>query len=157
MKTKIKWKELVISIAIPVGVGSLSALLTMGAMKSFGKLNQPPLSPPAWLFPAVWSILYVLMGISAYLIYNSGKPARNKTAFYVYAAQLFFNFLWSVIFFNMGAYLLAFIWLLALLSLIIINSVLFYRINKTAGLLLVPYVLWVSFAAYLNLAIYLLN
>ena len=157
MKTKIKWKELVISIAIPVGVGSLSALLTMGAMKSFGKLNQPPLSPPAWLFPAVWSILYVLMGISAYLIYNSGKPARNKTAFYVYAAQLFFNFLWSVIFFNMGAYLFAFVWLLALLSLIILNAVLFYRINKTAGLLLVPYVLWVSFAAYLNLAIYLLN
>ena len=157
MKTKIKWKELVISIAIPVGVGSLSALLTMGAMKSFGKLNQPPLSPPAWLFPAVWSILYVLMGISAYLIYNSGKPTRNKTAFYVYAAQLFFNFFWSIIFFNMGAYLLAFIWLLALLSLIIINAVLFYKINKTAGLLLVPYVLWVSFAAYLNLAIYLLN
>lgn len=157
MNTKIKWKELIISIAVPLGVGGLSALLSMDAMEAFGALNQPPLSPPAWLFPLVWSILYVLMGISAYLIYVSGKPSSAKTAYYVYGAQLFFNFLWSILFFNGKAYLFAFIWLVALLGLIILNAVLFYRIRKTAGLLFIPYILWVIFAGYLNFGIYLLN
>jgi tryptophan-rich sensory protein len=157
LKTKIKWKELIISVAIPVGVGALSAALTMNTMKEFGQLNQPPLSPPAWLFPLVWSILYVLMGVSAYLVCRSDKPSSAKTALYVYGAQLFFNFLRSIIFFNMKAYLFAFLWLVALLVLVTVNAVLFYRINKSAGLLFIPYILWVTFAGYLNFAIYLLN
>ena len=154
---KINFKKLIINIAIPLGVDALSALISMGSMDSFASLNKPPLSPPGWLFPVVWSILYILMGISSYLITESGKPARSKTALTVYGVQLFFNFMWSIIFFNFEAYLFAFIWLLALLALVIINAVLFYRIDRRAGLLFIPYILWVIFAGYLNFGIFLLN
>lgn len=154
---KINFKKLIINIAIPLGVGALSALISMGGMDSFASLNKPPLSPPGWLFPVVWSILYILMGISSYLITESGKPARSKTALTVYGIQLFFNFMWSIIFFNFEAYLFAFIWLLALLALVIINAILFYRIDRRAGLLFIPYIIWVIFAGYLNFGIFLLN
>lgn len=154
---KIQWDKLLRSIALPLAVGGASALISMDAMQNFSSLNQPPLSPPAWLFPLAWSILYVLMGIAAYLVLVSDKPARAKTALTVYGVQLFFNFFWSIIFFNFEAYLFAFIWLIILWLLIIVNTVLFFGINKTAGFLMIPYILWVTFAAYLNLAIYLIN
>lgn len=154
---KINYKKLFLCIAIPIIVGGLSALFTMKSMDDFKALNKPPLSPPGWLFPVVWTILYVLMGIASYLVLTSNKPARSKTALTIYAVQLAFNFLWSIIFFSVKAYLFAFIWLVILLVLIIINAVLFYRIDKRAGLLLIPYILWVTFAGYLNFAIYLLN
>ncbi len=154
---KIDFKKLIINIAIPLGVGALSALISMGSMETFATLNKPPLSPPGWLFPVVWSILYILMGISSYLITESGKPARAKTALTVYGVQLFFNFMWSIIFFNFEAYLFAFIWLIALLVLIIANAYLFYQIDRRAGLLFIPYILWVIFAGYLNFGIFLLN
>ncbi len=154
---KTDYKKLIINIAFPLGVGALSALISMGSMENFASLNQPPLSPPGWLFPVVWSILYVLMGISSYLITESGKPARSKTALTVYGVQLFFNFMWSIIFFNFDMYLFAFIWLIALLVFVILNTVLFYRIDRRAGLLFIPYILWVIFAGYLNFGIFLLN
>lgn len=154
---KIYIKKLAGCIAIPLVVGGLSALFTMNSMDKFEALNKPPLSPPSWLFPVVWSLLFILMGIAAYLVKINGSKEETKNAFIVYGVQLAFNFLWSIIFFNMGAYLFAFIWLVALWFLIIVNIVLFYRISKPAGLLLIPYLLWVTFAGYLNLAIYLLN
>ncbi len=154
---KIQWKKLIICIAIPLAVGGLSALLTRNSMESFGRINQPPLSPPAWLFPVVWTILYVLMGIASYIVLTSGKPHRAQTALTVYGVKLFFNFLWSIIFFNWEAYLFAFVWLLILLALIILTTLLFYRIEKKAGYLMIPYIVWVTFAGYLNFAIYLLN
>jgi tryptophan-rich sensory protein len=154
---KIEWKKLLLCIAIPLGVGGLSALLTRGSMEAFGELNQPPLSPPAWLFPVVWTILYVLMGIASYLILTSGLPYRSRTALTVYGIQLGFNFFWSIIFFNLEWYLFAFVWLLLLWGLILITTLLFYHIKKAAGYLLIPYLLWVTFAGYLNLAIYFLN
>ena len=154
----IKLKPLLINLFIPLAVGGLSALFTMDSMEAFANLNQPPLSPPGWLFPVVWTILFALMGIGAYLVTTSSATDKEKrTAFIVYGAQLFFNFLWSIIFFNRGDFLFAFIWLVALWILIIANIFLFYRISKPAGLLLVPYLLWVTFAGYLNFAIYLLN
>lgn len=154
----IKLKPLLINLFIPLAVGGLSALFTMNSMEAFSALNQPLLSPPGWLFPVVWTILFVLMGIAAYLVATSSAPTKEKrTAFIVYGAQLFFNFLWSIIFFNRGDFLFAFIWLIALWALIIANIFLFYRISKPAGLLLIPYLLWVTFAGYLNFAIYLLN
>ena len=154
---KIQWDKLLRSIALPLAVGGASALISMDSMQNFSSLNQPPLSPPAWMFPLAWSILYVLMGIAAYLVSESGMPARSKTAMTVYGVQLFFNFFWSIIFFNFEAYLFAFIWLIILWVLIIVNTVLFFGINKKAGFLMIPYILWVTFAAYLNLAIYLIN
>lgn len=154
---KIQWKKLIICIAIPLAVGGLSAFLTRNSMESFDNLTKPPLSPPGWLFPIVWSILFVLMGIASYLVLVSNKPARSKTALTVYGIQLAMNFFWSIIFFNFEMYLFAFFWLIALWILIIVTTVLFWRINKNAGYLMLPYLIWVTFAAYLNFGIYLLN
>ena len=155
---KRNWKQILIAVAIPLAVGGLSAALSANAMASFSQLNQPPLSPPAWLFPVVWTILYVLMGVASYLVYVSCcPPDKKRAAFGFYAAQLGFNFLWSILFFNLQMYLLAFFWLLALWLLILTTAGLFSRCRKAAGWLMLPYLLWVSFAGYLNLAIYFLN
>ncbi|MBE6783932.1 MAG: tryptophan-rich sensory protein [Ruminococcaceae bacterium] len=154
----IRLKPLLINLFIPLAVGGLSALFTMNSMENFERLNQPPLSPPGWLFPVVWTILYTLMGIAAYLVVTSNATQKDKrTALTIYGVQLFFNFLWSIIFFNREDFLFAFIWLVALWALIIANIILFYRISKPAGIMLIPYLLWVTFAGYLNFAIYLLN
>lgn len=154
---KIHWKRLLLFIAIPLAVGGLSALLTMGSMEAFGSVTKPPLSPPSWLFPVVWTILFVLMGIASYLVWQKGSGNERRNALTLYFVQLFFNFCWSIIFFSLEAYLFAFIWLLVLWGLIIATTVAFYRIDKRAGYLMLPYLLWVTFAGYLNLAIYILN
>lgn len=93
---KIQWKKLILCILIPLAVGSLAALLTKDSAQIFNMLNKPVLSPPAWLFPAAWTILYILMGISSYMILVSGKPVSKALTFY--AVQLFFNFAWTLIF-----------------------------------------------------------
>lgn len=149
-------KALAVSILIPLGVGAAAAFFTRNSMDVYEGLVQPPLSPPGWLFPVVWTILYTLMGISSYLIYRSDSPNKN-TALTIYAFQLAVNFFWTILFFNLEMYLLAFLWLLLLLVLIVLMIVSFYRINKTAAYLQIPYLIWVLFAGYLNLGIYLLN
>lgn len=155
---KIDKKLLAKSIALPVLVGVVSGLLTRNAMQDFEVLNQPPLSPPAWLFPVVWTILYVLMGISAYLIKTSDADEQEKSdALTLYYYQLLVNFLWPVFFFNFGWYLFAFVWLLLLWVLVILMIRSFDKINKTAAYLNLPYLLWLTFAAYLNFAIWWLN
>ena len=141
--------------AIPLAVGILSALLTRNSMESFQLLNKPPLSPPGWLFPIVWTILYILMGFASYLLLISEKP--NKTALTVYGIQLVFNFFWSIFFFRLELCFFAFIWLILLWLLILKTISLFLEISKTAGYLLIPYLIWVTFAGYLNLTICLLN
>ena len=148
-----------ISIAIPLAVGGLSALLTMGNMDLYGELRQPALAPPAILFPIVWSILYVLMGISAAMVYNQEGTigAERGSALSPYVASLFVNFFWSILFFNLRAFLPAFIWLLLLEFLIVMTIISYKRINTGAALLQIPYAIWVAFAGYLNLAIWLLN
>ncbi len=154
-----KFKPYIISVAIALGVGILSALLTSGSMDIYSSINQPALSPPSWLFPVVWTILFILMGISAALVYlDSDSPKEQiRSALSVYTVQLIFNFIWSLIFFNMRAYLFAFIWLVVLWILIIIMIIRFYAVRKLAGILQIPYLLWVTFAGYLNFMIYLLN
>lgn len=147
---------LITQLAIPLGVGGLSALVTREGMKKFAGLNQPPLSPPGWLFPVVWTLLFAAMGYAAYLMHISGKR-QARHALRIYTLQLIFNFGWSVIFFNLGWYLAAFLWLIALWILILVTVLRFSRINKTAGWLLAPYLAWVAFAGYLNLGVYLLN
>lgn len=156
MKNKIK--TLIICIAIPLLVGGASALLTSGSMETFGQMNKPPLSPPGFLFPIVWTILYTLMGIASYLILSSGKSQDDiQNALFVYAIQLGINFFWSIFFFNMEWYLIAFFWLLLLWALILRTIMLFLPISKTAAYLMIPYLIWVTFAGYLNLGIYFLN
>lgn len=155
---KIDKKRLIICLAIPLVVGGAAGLLTMNSMEAFVALNQPPLSPPGWLFPVVWTVLYVLMGIASYLVSVSDAPHEEKArALWTYGIQLAFNFLWPIAFFNLKWYLFAFLWLVILWILILITALRFGRIRKPAGYLLVPYLLWVAFAGYLNLGIYLLN
>ena len=155
---KIDKKRLIICLAIPLVVGGAAGLLTMNSMEAFEALNQPPLSPPRWLFPVVWTVLYVLMGIASYLVSVSDAPHEEKArALWTYGIQLAFNFLWPIAFFNLKWYLFAFLWLMILWILILITALRFGRIRKPAGYLLVPYLLWVAFAGYLNLGIYLLN
>ncbi|MBQ4626860.1 MAG: tryptophan-rich sensory protein [Clostridia bacterium] len=156
------WKKIktyVISIATALLTGGLSALLTMGNMDIYSRINQPPLAPPPWLFPVVWTILYVLMGIGAALVYNRKdyKPNEVRTALIIYAVNLFLNFFWSIIFFNLEAYLFAFIWLVVLWGVIIAMIVSFRKVSPAAAYMQIPYLIWVTFAGYLNFAIYLLN
>ena len=134
---KYKWKPLVLALAIPLAVGGLSALLTRQGMAVFRALEKPPLAPPGWLFPAVWTILFLLMGLASYLVFAAGRGTQSgRTALWFYAVQLLFNFFWSIFFFNCGAYLFAFFWLLALWVLVFITAVLFFRISRPAGWLL---------------------
>ncbi|MCM1497812.1 MAG: tryptophan-rich sensory protein [Clostridium sp.] len=152
---KIQWKNLITCLAIPLAIGGLSALLTRNSMETFDLINKPGFSPPGWLFPVVWTVLYILMGIASYLVLISERSNDNALA--VYGLQLVFNFFWSIIFFNLRLYLFAFIWLVLLWLLIFKTVLLFYQISKPAGYLLIPYLLWVTFAGYLNFSIYLLN
>ena len=155
---KIQWKKLLICLAIPLGVGGLAALLTGSSMADYGSIRQPPLSPPGWLFPVVWTILYLLMGYASYRVLVSGKDEKQiRMALVIYGAQLVLNFLWPLVFFGLQWYLAAFILLLALWVLILLNIRAFAEVDEPAGDLLLPYILWVTFAAYLNVGVYLLN
>ena len=151
----IHWKNLITAVAIPLAAGGLSAWITKDGMKAFETVNQPPLTPPMWLFPVVWSILFVLMGIASYLVVM--QKGEDTKALTLYAVQLIFNFFWSIWFFNLGWYLFAFLWLVALWILIIATTVAFYRISKPAAWLMLPYLVWVAFAGYLNLGVWWLN
>ena len=153
---QIKWKPFLISLAVTLGVGALSGWLTRGSMQVYQEFQKPPLSPPAILFPIVWTVLYILMAISAYLIYES-DPGCRRPALIVFGVQLAVNFLWPIFFFNLRAYLFAFLWLILLWVLVIVMIILFHRCRRCAALLQIPYVLWLTFAAYLSCSVWLLN
>lgn len=156
--SKIDKKLLAVCMALPLLVGAISALLTRESMMLFASVSKPPLSPPGWLFPVVWTILYTLMGIASYLVLTSDAPKEEiGKAINVYLYQLLLNSLWSTWFFNFRWYFFAFVWLVSLWVMILVTLVRFYRISKPAGYLLIPYLLWVTFAGYLNLGIALLN
>jgi tryptophan-rich sensory protein len=128
-------------------------------MNIYDRIITPPLSPPPILFPIVWTILYTLMGVSSARIYIKGKEQNIdvSSALLVYALQLAVNFFWSIIFFNMQAFLFAFVWIILLWLLIIVMIKRFYEIDPLSAWLQIPYLLWVTFAAYLTFAIYILN
>ena len=156
------WKRIkhyVIKILIALGVGGLAALLTRGNMNIYSEINTPALSPPAVLFPIVWSVLYVLMGISAARVYSDpfASDKSRREAMLIYYASLILNFAWSIIFFNLRSFGIAFV-CIALLLLTVIGTILKYKdICGWAAILQIPYAVWVAFAAYLNLAIWILN
>ena len=154
---KINWKKLLLCLAIPLAVGGLGALLS-GGMSDYGTMAKPPLSPPGWVFPVVWSILYLLMGYASYRILESGATEEAiKKALTLYGLQLLANFVWPLLFFGGGWFLLSFFWLIVLWVLIYLTIRAFSKVDETAGNLLMPYILWVTFAAYLNFGIYILN
>lgn len=151
------FKKRLICWAIPLAVGGLATLLS-GGMGSYRVINQPPLSPPGWVFPIVWTVLYLLMGEASYRVLISGKDKMQiRQALIAYGVQLFLNFLWPLVFFGGQMYLTAFIVLIVLWVAIFITMRRFSRIDETAGDLLIPYFLWVTFAGYLNLGVFLLN
>ena len=146
------------SILFPLIIGLLAAILTNDAQMQFHFFNKPALSPPGWLFPIVWTILYILMGLASYLVLRSEAGNAEKfKAITCYAAQLIMNFIWPLIFFNVSRYLLAFLWLLVMLALIVMTTIYFFKADKRAGALLLPLGVWTTFAGYLNLGIYILS
>ena len=158
MKHDIKWKALLPSLAIPLATGGLSAFLTRDGMRRFNSLAKPPLSPPQWLFPVAWTALYLMMGTACYLVWVSdASPARKERALTVYGLSLAANFLWPILFFTMDAWLLAFFLLLVLLALVAVSALRFSSIAPPAGKLLIPYLLWLVFAGYLNFGVWVLN
>lgn len=155
---KIEPGILISSIAVPVIAGSVSGLLTSGAMRDYRLMKKPPLAPPAVLFPIVWTVLYIMMGLACYYIYvTETEESLKNRAILFYALQLGMNFCWSIFFFSFSLYLLSYFWLLGLLLMTVLCTVTFFRIRKIAGAMLLPYILWLSFASYLNCAAYILN
>ena len=161
---KLNVVKLIIAILIPLLVGGLSAFLTKDAMVMFDAIKKPTLSPPGIVFPIVWSILYVLMGIARYLLYNldEQKLSEQQTKFrkytlVIYDCHLFFNFFWSIIFFKFSMYKVAFLWLIILWVLVFIFIKNALKLNKISAYLMIPYSLWITFAGYLNVAIAILN
>lgn len=151
-------KTYVWAILLTEAVGALSGWLSKGGMRLYSDtVSQPPLSPPSWLFPIVWGILYALMGISAARVYLSPPSPERSRGLNLYVLQLIVNFFWSLIFFNAQAFLFAFFWLMFLWLLVLGMIFVFYRTDPLAGKLQIPYLLWLSFAAYLNLGVWYLN
>ena len=158
MFNSINLKKLITSILIPLIVGILSAVITNGSMDVYGMIKTPPLAPPSILFPIVWTILFVLMGISLYIIRMQRCDEKTKKeAYFIFGAQLLFNFLWSIFFFVVQAYTFSAIWLVLMIVLIISMIVKFLKINQIAGYIQIPYLIWCIFALYLNIAIAILN
>ncbi len=148
-------KTLIISIIIPLIIGFIGNLLGNNSM-GFNEIIKPSYNPPGIIFPIVWTILYILMGISSYLIYTSNST-KKEDALRVYALQLIFNMLWTFFFFNLNWFLFSFIWIIILIILVSIMIFKFIKINKTAGYLQIPYLAWLIFASILNMSIYFLN
>lgn len=154
----VKIGTLIFALLITLATGGLSAALSSRGMAIYGTMNKPPLSPPAWVFSIAWTILYIMMGLSLYMVMTSdGDPKKRRTALILFAVQLVMNFMWSLVFFNLSWYLFAFVWLIGMWVIVIACAVKFFTLNKTATLLFIPYILWLTFAAYLNMGAYILS
>ena len=155
---KRNWKTYGLWILVAEAVGALSALLTRSGTKAFqADVIQPSFTPPMWLFPVAWGILYALMGIGAARVYLAPLSEHRSDGLRLYWLQLVVNFLWSIIFFNAQAYGFAFAWILLLLALILWMTLAFWRVDPLAGYLQIPYILWVTFASVLTFAVWQLN
>lgn len=145
-----KRPPLLVSLLISLGTGVISGFLTFGSMAQYQEMYHPPLAPPGWVFPVVWLLLYTLMGIASYRIYLKNPKAE---ALKLYLIQLAVNFFWPVFFFNLGWQLFAAVWLLVLWYLVFVMIKEFARIDEGAARLMIPYLVWLTFAAYLNIVI----
>lgn len=155
---KSNWKSYAFWILLAEGVGALSGWLTREGVRIYQQtIVQPPLSPPPIVFPIVWAILFALMGIGAARVYLTPASTARSRGLLLFLVQLAFNFLWSIIFFNLQMFGFAFLWLIALWLLIAWMTASFYQVDPPAALLQIPYLLWVAFAGYLTLGVWLLN
>lgn len=145
-------------LLLPLAVGGISSLLSGNMAQLYTQLNQPPFSPPGWVFPVVWTILYLLMGYASARVFRADDAPRDKRrALTVYFLQLAVNGLWSVLFFRLQWFLAALVWIVLLWALIVQTMRLFSRVDEGASDLLIPYLLWVTFATYLNFGFWLIN
>lgn len=157
MAKRFRWGIFLLLILITLGGGTAIGMLTDPAA-AYGEFIQPPLSPPNWVFPVAWSILYLLMALAATLVVGSNASGEAKrNALLWYGVNLFLNFSWTPVFFGLKQPLVAFVILLLLIMVTVIVLVSFYKIRLAAGYLLLPYLTWLIFAGYLNFGIYLLN
>ena len=155
---KSTWKTYAFWIALAEAVGAFSGWLTRKSVKIYNAaVKQPPLSPPSIVFPIVWGILFILMGMGAARIYLSPASKARSRSLLLFLVQLAFNFFWSIIFFNLQAFGFAFLWLIALWILILLMILSFREVDQPAAWLQIPYLLWVTFAAYLNVGVWMLN
>lgn len=153
-----KWKPYIFWILLAEGVGLLAGLLTRDATMIYANtIQKPPLSPPAIVFPIVWTVLYALMGIGAARVATSPKRKKDDIALNLFVIQLIVNFFWSFFFFNAQAFGFAAIWLILLWVLVLLMIIAFWKVDRLAAWLQIPYLIWLTFAAYLNLGVYLLN
>lgn len=152
------WKLYAFWILLTEAVGALSGWLTRKGVRTYQEtIVQPPLSPPGMVFPIVWGILFALMGVGAARIYASPPSAARSRSLRLFGVQLTFNFFWSMLFFNLQLFGLAFLWLIALWGLILWMIRAFRKVDPLAALLQIPYLLWVTFAGYLNAGVWFLN
>ena len=155
---KINRKNLIFWVSAAEAVGAISGLLSREGMKIFSEtVNQPPLSPPMWLFPVVWAILYALMGVSASLVSQSPESPERSRGLNLMVTQLVVNFFWSLFFFNLQAYGFSLLWLIFLWILVFWMILSFRRTVPLAAYLQIPYLLWLTFATYLNGGVWYLN
>jgi benzodiazapine receptor len=153
------WVKLIICIIAVEIIGILGGFFTAGSILNwYAGLAKPSFNPPNWIFGPVWTILYLMTGISLYLFLTGKGKSKNKIdGFWIFGVQLMLNFLWSIVFFSMHQILGALIVIALLWISIVLNIVTFYRVSKSSAYLLIPYLFWVSFASVLNFAIWMLN
>lgn len=151
--------KLLISLLLPLLTGAIGSAFTVTGIDSwYASINKPSFNPPNWIFGPVWTTLYILMGISMYLVWQKGlKDKFVKNSFILFLIHLVLNSLWSVVFFGLENPALAFLIIIILWLMILVLIIRFYRIKKLAAYLLIPYILWVSFASVLNYSIWHLN
>lgn len=158
MTVKRKHKTYLLWILLTEAIGALSGFLSREGMKIYmATVTKPPLSPPGWVFPVVWGILYALLGIGVAMVHGSPPSRQRSRGLNFYIAQMVVNFFWSLIFFNAQAFGFAFFWLLLLLVLVVGMVLSFRQARPLAANLQIPYLLWLVFAAYLNIGVWMLN
>jgi tryptophan-rich sensory protein len=151
--------RLIVSVGVSLSAGFVGSFFTVSAIENwYSFLEKPLLSPPNWIFGPVWTLLYVLMGVAAFLVWEKGgKKAEAKKALTFFGLQLIFNSAWSIIFFTLQNPFWALVEIIFLWALILLTIILFYKLSRPAAYLMIPYILWVSFAVYLNYSIFVLN
>lgn len=153
-----RFERLLVAVGAPFVAGFVGSIVTTPSISTwYAYLTKPSFSPPNWIFAPVWTLLYILMGLSFYLIIKNGIKKGNKGTVYLFLAQLVLNSSWSIAFFGFRSPLAGLMVIIPLWFSILVMIIRFYRINKIAGLVNIPYLLWVSFASYLNLSVFLLN
>jgi tryptophan-rich sensory protein len=152
-----KFLKLIISVSLPLLIGFLSSYIVPDFTEWYASLSKPPFNPPSWVFAPIWTILYILIGISFYLIWKDRSLKEIKSVSFIYFIHLGLNFLWSPLFFGLRNPDIAFVEFFFLLISVFYLIIKFHQLNKRAAYLLLPYILWLSFAGVLNFSIAILN